>query len=205
MLLLARLRQGGGCRAAVAFTWFLYPALGGLRQANPPQARELRSLAGGVCQRGEICSWAPEVALESHSPTVRVEAPFQPEPLALLLLCSVSWVGIPALQLAWLRLWHSILLSCKACSCAWCGAGTAMGYSKMQLIALPSLQNHKLVMSSVFPKYPVDPELHLVAGRSRHLSRAVPVQLRGWWMREPGAGSGDQEGELGQVVDRQWL
>lgn len=58
-----------------------------------------------------------------------------------------------------------------------------MGYSKMQLIALPSLQNHKLVKNSVFPKYPVDPELHLIAGRRSHLSRAVHVQLRGWWMR----------------------
>lgn len=102
MLLLARLRQGDGCRAAVAFTWFLYLALGGLQQANPPQAHELCSLAGGLDQRGEMCCCGPEVALESHAPTVRVEAPFQPEPLALLLLCSVSWVRIPALHLAWL-------------------------------------------------------------------------------------------------------
>lgn len=142
MLLLAWLRQRDGCRAAVAFTWFLYPAPGGFWQANPPKARELRSLAGAMCQRGEICSQGPEVALESHAPTVRVEAPFQPELLALLLLCSVLWVGIPALQLAWLWLRHSILVSCKACSSsARCGAGTAVGYFKMQLIALPSAKS----------------------------------------------------------------
>lgn len=140
-------------------------------------------MCGGVRRRGEICSWGPEVALESHAPAVRVEAPFQPEPLALLPLCSVSWVGIPALQLAWLWLRHPVLVSCKVCSCAWCREGTAMGYSEMQLIALPSLQNHKLVTNSVFPKYPIDPELGLVAGRRSHLSRADPVHLRGWWVR----------------------
>lgn len=57
-----------------------------------------------------------------------------------------------------------------------------MGYSKMQLIALPSLQNHKLVLNSIFLEYPVDPVLCLLAGKRSHLSRAVPVQLRGWWM-----------------------
>lgn len=58
-----------------------------------------------------------------------------------------------------------------------------MGFSQMQLSALPSLQNQKLVTNSVFLKYPVDPELHLIAGRRSHLFRAVPVRLQGWWMR----------------------
>lgn len=57
----------------------------------------------------------------------------------MLPLCSISWVRIAALQLAWLWLRPSILVSCKASSCARCGAGTAAGYSKTQLIALPSL------------------------------------------------------------------
>lgn len=48
---------------------------------------------------------------------------------------------------------------------------------------LPSLQSHKLVLNSVFPRDPIDPELCLIAGRSCYLSRAVPVWLQGGWVR----------------------
>lgn len=73
------------------------------------------------------------------------------------------------------------------------------GHLEMQPIAL---QNHKLVTSSVLPKYPADPVLCLIAGRRRPLqgcscTAVVLVHVNSQEVSE--------EGELKQVFNQEWL
>lgn len=131
----------------------------------------------GYVRGGEICSWSPDVALEDFAPALKVEASFSES--CLPCCCYVLSPGSGYVLCSWLGCgsWYLILMSCSVLLCL--VGGTAMGYSKMQLIVLSSLQNQKLVMSCILPKYPTDTVLHLVAGKRSHLSGAVSVQLRG--------------------------
>lgn len=168
MLLLARPRQGHGCRAAGAFTWLLYPAPGGFGRRTLPRLVSCVP-SHGACVRGRDLLLGPRSSTGKLCSQHKGEK--QPQPLALLLLC--SWVGIPALQLAWLWLG--------------CGSGTlelqstllctvwSRWATRMQLIALPNLQSHKLVMNSVSPLYPADVESH---SWERGVI-SIPTQLRG--------------------------
>lgn len=117
VLLLAWLRQGHGCGAAGAFTWLLYPAPAGFVRQTLARLMSCVPSQGACVRVRDLLLGLRSSAGKSCS---HHKGGKQPQPLALLLLCSISWVGIPALQLAWLGLWHSELRSTLLCT-VWSG------------------------------------------------------------------------------------